>query len=146
VKILLLVIAVAILLTPAICASGSATQFRTAEITIQVNEKKSNGNDWDSLSKYAGGNPAPDVFGKIEFEKGSCDIEDNEDNEDSYIVYIECEIDYSVGQRAYVQIFDADSMRVDDEIGIGYIDIDSNPTVKTVGSLEISIKGKRGLF
>ncbi len=112
--------------------------FQTAEITIQINEKRPNGNAWDDLSTYAGAEPAPDVFGKVEFEKGTCEI-DTQDN--AYIVHTKCKVPFSLGQKAHVQLYDSDTLRINDEIGVGYIDIDANPVNKTIGSAKISIQG-----
>src|SRR6266849_2336683 len=53
---------------------GNDRIFTQVQIHIEIDEKKPNGNGWDDWSSYLGSDPAPDPYGKIEFESGTCDI------------------------------------------------------------------------
>lgn len=113
--------------------SLTLSQIALAEKTIrfefEVMEFSIGGKQWDSMSRYLGADPAPDIYGLIKTINGEvCEIKLFEN---THIVRQDCRFSSEVkeGDKFSIEIFDKDVGRKDDLIFSGSVTFQENPTL-----------------
>jgi hypothetical protein len=137
-KKLVLALASTFMLSPSVFAQEPvAPILKKSEMIIEivVNRYKEGNINWDST---LGANSAPDVFGKIQLPGfPDCEVPVNED---SYILKQSCPVtEMPLETPVGFQLYDRDTLRIDDVIAIGTIKFQGNPTEASIGSIKVKL-------